>query len=128
MTIEHTRLFMIIIREKSKQMIQQTCFSHILDCYTVRCYQQNQGSRYQLKVRKTQEGGLNYVSFFFVFSKLKHTDQKQLGTTSEVMFRTKMQRIKSERDREKKDTKQLYRFLPQSRSSPVPLALPRRVH
>ena len=81
-----------------------------------------------MKVRKTQEGGLNCVSFFFVFSKLKHKDQKQLRTTSEVMFRTKMQRIKSEREREKKDTKQLYRFLPQTRSSSVPLALPRRVH
>jgi len=32
------------------------------------------------------------------------------------------------REREKKDTKQLYRFLPQSGNSPVPLALPRRVH
>jgi len=42
------------------------------------------------------------------------------------MFRTKLQRIKSER--EKKDTKQLYRFLPQTGSSPVPLALARRVY
>jgi len=33
-----------------------------------------------------------------------------------------------ERDREKKDTKQLYRFLPQTESSFVPLALPKRVH
>ena len=48
-----------------------------------------------------------------------------------------MQRIKTEREREreiererekKKDTKQLYRFLPQTGSSLVPLALPRRVH
>jgi len=41
-----------------------------------------------------------------------------------------MQRISKEREseREKKDTKQLYRFLPQTESSPVPLALPRRVH
>jgi len=38
-----------------------------------------------------------------------------------------MQRIKTEREK-KRDTKQLYRFLPQTRSSPVPLALPRRVH
>jgi len=50
------------------------------------------------------------------------------------MFRTKMQRIKTERERErerereKKDTKQLYKFLPQTGSSHVPLALPRRVH
>ena len=34
---------------------------------------------------------------------------------------------KIEKEREKKDTEQLYRFLPQSGSSPVPLALPRRV-
>jgi len=42
-----------------------------------------------------------------------------------------MQRIKQrerEREREKKDTNQLYRFLPQTGSSHVPLALPRRVH
>jgi len=62
-----------------------------------------------------ENGGLNCVFFFLVFSKLKHTDQKQLRTTSEVMFRNKMQRIKSER-------------LPKTESSPVPLALPRRVH
>jgi len=45
-----------------------------------------------------------------------------------------MQRIKTERERErerereKKDTKQLYMLLPQIGSSPVPLALPRKVH
>jgi len=43
-----------------------------------------------------------------------------------------MQRIKTERERErereKKDTKKLYKFLPQTGSSHVPLALPRRVH
>jgi len=33
-----------------------------------------------------------------------------------------------EREREKNDTKQLYRFLPQTGSSHVPLALPKRVH
>jgi len=38
-----------------------------------------------------------------------------------------MQWIK-QREREKKDTKQLYMFLPQTGSSHVPLALPRRVH
>jgi len=38
-----------------------------------------------------------------------------------------MQGIKTEREK-KKDTKQLYRFLPQTGSSLVPLALPRRVH
>jgi len=43
-----------------------------------------------------------------------------------------MQRIsKRERERERekrRDTKQLYRFLPQSGSSPVPLVFPMRVH
>jgi len=41
-----------------------------------------------------------------------------------------MQRIKThtERERERRDTKQSYRFLPQTGSSHVPLALPRRVH
>jgi len=43
-----------------------------------------------------------------------------------------MQRIKTERERERERerevTKQLYRFLPQTGSSLVPLALPRRVH
>jgi len=39
-----------------------------------------------------------------------------------------MQRIKTEREIEKKDTKQLYRFLPQIGSSPVPLALSRRIN
>jgi len=36
--------------------------------------------------------------------------------------------VEREREREKKDTKQLYRFLPQTGSSPIPLALPRSVH
>jgi len=57
------------------------------------------------------------------------------------MFRIKLQQIKQreierereregerEREREKKDTKKLYMFLPQTGSSLVPLALPRRVH
>jgi len=49
-----------------------------------------------------------------------------------------MQRIKShththrererERERRERDTRQLYMFLPQTGSSPVPLALSRRVH
>ena len=33
-----------------------------------------------------------------------------------------------EREREKRKTQQLYRFLPQSGSSLVPLKLPKRVH
>jgi len=39
-----------------------------------------------------------------------------------------MQRISKEREREEKDTKQLYMFLPQSGSSLASLALSRRVH
>jgi len=38
-----------------------------------------------------------------------------------------MQWIK-QREKEKKDTRQLYRFLPQTGNSPAPLAHPRRVH
>jgi len=36
--------------------------------------------------------------------------------------------VDKNRERRKKDTKQLYRFLPQTGSSHVPLALPKRVH
>jgi len=43
-----------------------------------------------------------------------------------------MQQIKTQREREReretKDTKQLYKFHPQTGSSVVPLALPMRVH
>jgi len=41
------------------------------------------------------------LAFSSFFLRLKHTDQKQLRIGSEVMFRTKMQRIKSERERRK---------------------------
>jgi len=41
-------------------------------------------------------------------------------------FRVLVQQI-SVREQRKKEHKQLYRFLPQTGSSPVPLALPRRV-
>jgi len=43
------------------------------------------------------------------------------------MFITKMQRIKSERER-RKTQNNLYRFFPQTGSSSVPLALLRRAH
>jgi len=36
--------------------------------------------------------------------------------------------MKTERKEKKKDTSNLYRFLPQTGSSTVPLAPPRRVH
>jgi len=36
--------------------------------------------------------------------------------------------VDKNRERRKKDTKQLYRFLPQTGSSLVPLALPKRVN
>jgi len=39
-----------------------------------------------------------------------------------------MQRIKQRERGGGEDTKKLYKFLPQTGSSPVPLALPRRVH
>jgi len=36
--------------------------------------------------------------------------------------------MKTKRKEKKKNTSNLYRFLPQTGSIPVPLALPRRVH
>jgi hypothetical protein len=62
------------------------------------------------------------VLAFSSFSpKLKTLISSRYSSTSEVMFRTNLQRIKIERERKKKDTKQLYRFLPQTGSSHVPL-------
>ena len=66
---------------------------------------------------------------FSSFSPTEVTVQKQI----EFNFWSDVQNLNAsdknrEREREKKDTKQLYKFLPQTRSSPVPLALPRRVH
>jgi len=56
---------------------EKTGFSQILDCYTVKCSQQNQDSRYQLKVKKTQQGGW-IVLAFSSFYPIEVTDQKQL--------------------------------------------------
>jgi len=39
-----------------------------------------------------------------------------------------MQRNEKQREKRRSRTQDLYRFLPQFGSSPVPLALPRRVH
>jgi len=66
---------------------------------------------------------------FSSFSPTEVTDQKQI----EFSFLGDNQNLNAAdknkgREREKKDTKQLYRFLPQTGSSPIPLALPRRVH
>jgi len=61
----------------------------------------------KVKVRKTQKGKLIVLAFSF-FLLLKS--------------------LVRSRESEMKDTKQLYRFLPQTESSRVPLALPRRVH
>ena len=73
------------------------------------------------KVRKTQEGGLN-CGFFFFSHKTEVTVQKQI----EFSFESEVQNLNAadkyrEREREKKETKQLYRFLPQTGSSLVPL-------
>jgi len=113
-----------------KQMThQQTWFSQILDCYTVKCSQQNQDSDTNWRWEKTQEGGVWIVCTFSSFSPTEVTDQKQLDYNfwSDVQILNAADKNK-EKEREKKDTKQLYRFLPQTGSSPVPLALPRRVH
>jgi len=68
------------------------------------------------------------VLAFSLFSPTEVNVQKQI----EFSFSSDVQNLnaadKTERGREKKDTRQLYRFLPQTGSSTVPLALPRRVH
>jgi len=81
-----------------------------------------------LKVRKYKKGGW-IVLAFSSFSPTEVTDQKQLGyifwSDVEILDaadKTERERVKEERH------KQLYRFLPQTGSSHVPLALPRRVH
>jgi len=68
-------------------------------------------------VRKTQEGGVELCYLFLRFLLSCRSDVQNLDAAD-----------KTERERDKKDTTQLYRFLPQTESSPVPLALPRRVH
>ena len=77
---------------------------------------------------KPQEGGC-----WIVFSKTSSLRSEELfpGSESEIVqslseFRVLMQRI-NVREQRKKEHKQLYRFLPQTGSSLVPLALPRRV-
>ena len=68
-----------------------------------------------------------------MFSKTSslRSDELSSGSESEVVqspseFRVLVQRI-NVREQRKKEHKQLYRYLPQIGSSPVPLALPRRV-
>ena len=78
--------------------------------------------------KNTRRGGW-IVLAFSLFSPTEVTVQKQI----EFSFWSDVQNLNAadknrEREREKKDTKQLYRFLPQTGSSHVPLALPRRVH
>jgi hypothetical protein len=71
------------------------------------------------------------VLAFSSFSpKLKALIRRKVRTASEVKFKTNVQRIKTEieREREKREREQLYWFLPQTGSSPVPLSLPRRVY
>ena len=64
---------------------------------------------------------------FSSFSLTEVTGQKQLEYNFESDVQILNAAVKP-REREKRDTKQLYRFLPQTGSSPVPLALPRKVH
>jgi len=68
-----------------------------------------------------------------VFSKTSSLRSEELfpGSESEIIqslseFRVLVQRINVTEQR-KKEHKQLYRFLPQTGSSPVPLELPRRI-
>ena len=75
---------------------------------------------------KTQEEGWIVLTFSSI-SPSEITDQKQL----EYNFWSDVQILgaadKLEREKEERH-KQLYRFLPQTGSSHVPLELPRRVH
>jgi len=84
-----------------------------------------------LKVRETQEGGWIMLAFSS-FSPTEVNGQKQL----DYIFWSDVQNLNAtdkniyiyiyrERERERE---QLYRFLPQTGSSHIPLALPRRVH
>jgi len=74
------------------------------------------------------------VLAFSSFSPTEVTDQKQIkfsfsGDVQNLNAADRTERERErEREREKKDTKQLYRSLPQTGSSHVTLALPRRVH
>jgi len=75
------------------------------------------------------------VLAFSSFSPIEVTYQKQIkfsfssdNQNLNAADKTERERERERERREKRETKQLYRFLPQTGSSPVPLALPRRVH
>jgi len=53
-------------------------------------------------VRKTQEGGLNCVSFFFVFSKVRTQTKNSYKQLLKWCSELKMQRIRTERKREER--------------------------
>jgi len=55
-------------------------------------------SRLVLKVRKTQEGGWIVLAFLRFLLSWKTLIKSNSRTVSEVMFRTKLQRIKTERE------------------------------
>ena len=85
--------------------------------------------RMWLKVRKTTRRG-GWIVFsktsFFTFWKTVPRFRVWNSLESDFEFRVLVQRI-IVREQRKKKHKQLYKFLPQTGSSPVPLALPRRV-
>jgi len=69
-----------------------------------------------------------FSNYRFLFETQNMNDQKQIRQLLKILFRSVCSG-KMNREKEKKqDTSKLYRFLPQTGSSPVPLALPRRVH
>jgi len=68
--------------------------------------------------------GGDWIVFSKTFLRYVLKNCSQVQSLSE--FRVLVQRI-NVREQRKKEHKQLYRFLPQTGSSPVPLALPRRV-
>jgi len=75
-------------------------------------------------VEKTQEGGLNCVFKNCFFLSKKHCSQDQSLNRVQSLS---VQRIRTREQEKEENTNNLYRFLPQSGSSLVPLALPRRV-
>jgi len=77
--------------------------------------------------KNTRRGSWIVLAFSSFSLKLKDTDQKQFKNSFWSDVQNKVVADKN-RERRKKNTNQLYRFLPQTESSPVPLALPRRVH
>ena len=91
---------------------------------SVACYQFTVSPSASVKVRKTTRGGGGLNCVFKNFSFLR---SEKLFPDLESEIVQSLSAADNRREKRKKEHKQLYRFLPQTGSSPVPLALPRRV-